>query len=47
VRPPGLLWGVNPDLAHAWALYQHLYRVHLVIEDARANQALGKFINAH
>lgn len=37
----------NPDLAHAWGLYQHLHRIYLAEDNVQANQALGEFIDAY
>lgn len=38
---------LHPDLAHAWALYQHLHRIYTAEDDTQANQALGEFITAY
>lgn len=37
----------DPDLAHAWELYQTLHRIYLAADDVEANQALADFIDAH
>jgi transposase len=35
------------DLAHAWALYQHLHPIYTAEDDTQANQALGAFIDTY
>lgn len=37
----------QPELAHAWQLYQTLHRIYQAENDQEANQALGEFINGH
>ncbi len=39
--------GTDPELAHAWELYQALHRIYLAADDAEANQALAHFIDGH
>lgn len=39
--------GTDPELAHAWELYQALHRIYLAQDDAEANQALADFIDGH
>lgn len=45
-RLEGIL-ATEPELAHAWELYQTLHRIYLADSDQEANQALGQFIAAH
>jgi len=37
----------DPDLAHAWELYQALHRIYTAEDNEGANQALGEFLDAH
>lgn len=37
----------QPELAHAWELYQCLHRIYLAGDETEANQALAEFIEGH
>jgi transposase len=37
----------DPDLAHAWKLYQTLHRIYTAEDAQEANQALGEFLEGH
>lgn len=46
VRLEEILAG-QPELAHAWQLYQLPHRIYLATDDQEANQALDQFIESH
>ena len=49
IKTPGArleqILATEPELAHAWELYQTLHRIYLAKDDQEANQALGVFID--